>query len=70
MNPARDYELDGAVGLVDVSWNQKIPDIEEDTIDRDPRYNQYPYQEGDDADEEEDMDVEGPTASDTGAPVP
>ena len=27
---------------------------------RDPRYNQYPYQEGDEVDEEEDMDVEGP----------
>ena len=67
--PIRDYELDGAVGLVDVSWSQKIPDIEEDAIDRDPRYNQYPYQEGDE-DEEEDMDVEAPAASDTGAPVP
>ena len=70
VKPARDYEVDGAVGLVDVSWTQKIPGIEEDAIDRDPRYNQYPYQEGDEADEEEDMDVEGPTVSDAGAPAP
>ena len=65
--PARDYEVDGAVGLVDVSWSQRILGIEEDAIDKDPCYNQYPYQEGDEADEEEDMDVEGPTVSDAGA---
>ena len=68
--PARDYEVDGAVGLVDVSWTQKIPGIKEDAIDRDPRYSQYPYQEGDEIDEEEDMDTEEPTVLDTGAPAP
>ena len=67
--PAQDYEVDRATGLVDVSWTQKILGIEEDAIDRDPRYNQYPYQEGDEADEEEDMDVEGPAASNAGAPA-
>ena len=67
VKPARDYDVDGAVGLVDVSWTQRIPDIVEDDIDKDPRYNQYPYQEGDEVDEEEDMDVEEPAASDAGA---
>ena len=70
MKPARDYEVDGAVGMVDVSWSQRILDIKEEAIDRDPRYNQYPYQEGDEIDEEEDMETEGPTASDTRAPAP
>ena len=55
---------------VDVSWSQRIPDIEEDEIDRNPRYNQYPYQEGDELDEEEDMDTAEPTATGTGAPPP
>ena len=66
VKPVQDYEVDGAVGLVDVSWTQKIPGIVEDAIDKDPRYNQYPYQEGDEVDEEEDMDVEGSTVSDAG----
>ena len=70
VKPARDYKVDGAIGLVDVSWTQKIPDIEEDAIDRDPRYNQYLYQEGDEIDEEEDMDMAEPTVSGTGAPPP
>ena len=64
--PTRDYEVDGAVRLVDDSWSQRIPGIVEDDIDKDPRYNQYPYQEGDELDEEEDMDVEEATATDTG----
>ena len=68
--PARDYEVDGAVAMVDVSWSQRIPDLEEDDIDRDPRYNQYPYQEGDELDEEEDMDTAEATATGTGAPPP
>ena len=66
VKPARDYEVDGAIGTVDVSWSQRIPGIVEDAIDRDPRYNQYPYQEGDELDEEEDMDVEEAAAADTG----
>ena len=66
VKPARDYEVDGAIGTVDVSWSQRIPGIVEDAIDRDPRYNQYPYQEGDELDEEEDMDVEEAAATDTG----
>ena len=61
-----DYEVDGAVGTVDVSWSQRIPGIVEDTIDKDPCYNQYPYQEGDDLYYKEDMDIEEALAADTG----
>ena len=56
--PARDYDMEGVIGMVDVSWTQRIPGIVEDEIDKNPRYYQYPYQEGDEDDEEEDMDVE------------
>ena len=56
--PARDYNVDGIVGLVDVSWTQRILSVVEDEIDKDPCYYQYPYQEGDEDDGEEDMDVE------------
>ena len=62
--PARDYNLDGIVGMVDVSWTQRIPGIVEDEIDKDPRYYQYLYQEGDEDDGEEDIDVEEQTTSD------
>ena len=60
--------MDRIIGSVDVSWTQRILGIVEDAIDKDPRYNQYPYQEGDKEDEEEDMDVEESTAPDAGAP--
>ena len=66
VKPAQDFEVDVAVGMVDVSWSQRIPGIAEDAIDRDPRYNQYPYQEGDELDEEEDMDVEETATADAG----
>ena len=61
VRPAQDYNVDGIVGSVDVSWTQRIPGIVEDAIDKDPRYNQYLYQEGDEEDYEEDMDVEEST---------
>ena len=67
VRPVRDYNMDGIIGSVDVSWTQRIPGIVEDAIDKDPRYNQYPYQGGDEEDYEEDMDVEEPTAPDAGA---
>ena len=67
VRPARDYNVDGIVGLVNVSWTQRIPGIVEDAIDKDPCYNQYPYQEGDEEDDEEEMDVEESTAFDAGA---
>ena len=56
----REYEMDGAWGLVDLDWSQHPPIFHPDDIDRDPRFSQYPFQEGDDYDddEEEDMEVE------------
>ena len=56
----REYEMDGAWGLVDLAWSQRTPIFHPDDIDRDPRFNQYPFQEGDDYkdDDEEDMEVE------------
>ena len=44
---------------MDLSWNQWVPQIQPDNIDKDPKYSQYPYQEADEyKDEEEDMEVE------------
>ena len=54
-----DYMFDGAQGLVDISWEQRVPIIQPDYIDKDLLYNQYPYQEGDDGDsDEEEMEVD------------
>ena len=59
MPEPREFNLDGARGLVDLSWTQQVPQIQPDDIDRDPRYSQYPYQEADEyKDDEEDMEVE------------
>ena len=55
----REYEIDGARGLIDFDWSQQMPIFHPDDIDRDPRFTQYPFQEGDDLeDDEEDMEVE------------
>ena len=56
----REYGMDRAWGLVDLDWSQRTPIFHPDDIDRDPRFNQYPFQEGDDYedDDEEDMEVE------------
>ena len=56
----REYEMDGARGLIDLDWSQWTPIFHPDDIDRDPRFTQYPFQEADDLedDDEEDMDVE------------
>ena len=55
----RDYVFDGAQGLVDVSWSQRIPPIQLDDIDKNLLYNQYPYQEADDFDDDDkDMEVD------------
>ena len=50
----------GAQGLVDLDWSQHTPIFHLDDINRDPRFNQYPFQEGDDYedDDEDDMEVE------------
>ena len=52
--------MDRAQGLVDLDWSQCTPIFHPDDIDRDPRFTQYPFQEGDDYDDndEEDMEVE------------
>ena len=52
--------MDGAWGLVDLDWSQHTPIFHLDDINRDPRFSQYPSQEGDDYkdDDEEDMEVE------------
>ena len=57
----REYEMDGTWGLVDLDWSQRTPIFQLDDIDRDTRFTQYPFQEGDDFDddEEEEMEVEG-----------
>ena len=56
----REYGMDGARGLVDLDWSRCTPIFHPDDIDWDPRFNQYPFQEGDDYedDDKEDMEVE------------
>ena len=56
----REYEMDGAWGLIDLDWSQCTPIFHLDNIDHDPRFTQYPFQEGDDLDDddEEEMEVE------------
>ena len=56
----REYETDGARGLVDLAWSEQTPIFQLDDIDRDPRFTQYPYQEGDDYenDDKEDMETD------------
>ena len=52
--------MDGARGLVDLDWSQHMPIFHPDDINHDPQFTQYPFQEGDnyDDDDEEDMEVE------------
>ena len=56
----REYEMDGARGLVDLAWSQNTPIFHPDDIDHDLRFNQYLFEEEDDYkdDDEEDMEVE------------
>ena len=56
----REYEMDGAWGLVDLDWSQHTPIFQPNGVDCDPWFSQYPYQEGDDYkdDDKEDMEVE------------
>ena len=53
----REYEMDGACGLVDLAWSERTPIFHPDDMDHDPRFNQYPYQEEEDYDEE-DMEID------------
>ena len=52
--------MDGAWGLVDLDWSHRMPIFRPDDINRDPQFSQYPFQDGDDYedDDEEDMEVE------------
>ena len=56
----REYKMDGAWGLMDLDWSQRTPIFHPDDIDRDPRFTQYTFKEGDDYDDDdkEDMEVE------------
>ena len=56
----REYEMDGAWGLIDLDWSQWTPIFHPDDIDRDPWFTQYPFQEEDDLDDynKEEMEVE------------
>ena len=68
MPEPREYELDGARGLIDLSWFQWAPQMQPNDIDRDPRYSQYPYQEADEYEEdEEDMEVDEQAPGKTGS---
>ena len=51
--------MDGAWGLIDLDWSQRTPIFHPDDIDRDPKFSQYPFQEGEDLDDDdEEMEVE------------
>ena len=67
MPEPREYELDGTRGLIDLLWSQRAPQMVTDDIDRDLRYSQYPYQEADDYEEEEDMEVDEQAPGKTGS---
>ena len=56
----REYEMDRAWGLIDLDWSQRTPIFHPDDINHDPRFTQYPFQEGDDLDDydKEEMEVE------------
>ena len=57
--------MDGAWGLIDLDWSQRTPIFHPDDIDHDPQFTQYPFQEGDDLedDDEEQMDVKSQPSS-------
>ena len=64
----REYTMDGARGLVDLDWSQRTPIFHPDDIDRDPRFNQYPYPDDDlDYDDEEEMETDYQNAPPGGA---
>ena len=50
--------MDRARGLVDLAWLQNTPIFHPDDIDCDPRFNQYPFQEGDNYDDNDEGDME------------
>ena len=55
----REYTMDRARGLVDLDWSQRTSIFHPDDIDRDPRFNQYPYPDDDlDYEDEEEMETD------------
>ena len=51
--------MDGVWGLIDLDWSQRMPIFHPDDIDCDPWFTQYPFQEGDDLDDDDEkMEVE------------
>ena len=64
----REYTMDRVRGLVDLDWSQWTPIFHPDDIDRDPRFNQYPYPDNDlDYDDEEEMETDYQNALPGGA---
>ena len=64
----REYSMDGARALVDLDWSQWTPIFHPDDIDRDPRFNQYPYPDDDlDYEDEEEMETDYQNAPPGGA---
>ena len=64
----REYSMDGARGLVDLDWSQRTPIFHPDDIDRDPRFNHYPYPDEDlDYEDEEEMETDYQNAPPGGA---
>ena len=63
--------MDGARGLIDLDWSQHTPIFHLDDIDRDPRFSQYPFQEGEDLnnDDEEMEDESRPSGGAADAPM-
>ena len=63
--------MDGARGLIDLDWSQRTPIFHPDDIDHDPKFSQYPFEEGEDLDDdEEEMEVESrPSGGASDAPM-
>ena len=59
--------MDGVRGLIDLDWSQHTPIFHPDDIDRDPRFTQYPFQEGDDLDDDDEEEMEVKTQPSGGA---
>ena len=59
MPQPQDYSFDGTQGLIDLSWEQWVPVIQQDDIDKNPLYTQYLYQEaGEYDDNEEEIEID------------
>ena len=54
----REYEMDGVQGLIDLDWSHRTPIFHLDDIDRESRFTQYPFQEGDNLDDDNEEELE------------